>query len=125
MLTTTGFFALASITACVMLSLAVARSDKLEVSTYEIENQVVSYTYDTNVCSYEQQSTMLPPGDRQIVGGGISWRITQNLQLDVTYALVIMDAKSMHMSDALGRNYRMECRHGLSHAGGCTLTYRF
>lgn len=30
-----------------MLSLAVARSDKLEVSTYEIENQVVSYTYDT------------------------------------------------------------------------------
>ena len=86
---------------------------------------VVSYVYDTNVCAYDQQSTMLPPGDRQIVGGGISWRITQNLQLDVTYALVIMDAKSMHMSDALGRNYRMECRHGLSNAGGCTLTYRF
>ena len=86
---------------------------------------VVSYVYDTNVCAYDQQSTMLPPGDRQIVGGGISWRITQNLQLDVTYALVIMDTKSMHMSDALGRNYRMECRHGLSHAGGCTLTYRF
>ena len=86
---------------------------------------VVSYVYDTNVCSYEQQSTMLPPGDRQIVSGGVSWRITQNLQIDVTYGLVIMDAKSMHMKDALGRSYRMECRHGLSHAAGCTLTYRF
>ena len=30
-----------------MLALAVARCDKLEVSTYEIENEVVSYTYDT------------------------------------------------------------------------------
>ncbi len=86
---------------------------------------VVSYVYDTNVCSYEQQSTMLPPGDRQIVSGGVSWRITKNLQIDVTYGIVIMDAKSMHMRDALGRNYRMECRHGLSHAAGCTLTYRF
>ena len=86
---------------------------------------VVSYVYDTNVCSYEQQSTMLPPGDRQIVSGGVSWRITQNLQIDVTYGIVIMDSKSMHMRDALGRNYRMECRHGLSHAAGCTLTYRF
>ena len=86
---------------------------------------VVSYVYDTNVCSYEQQSTMLPPGDRQIVSGGVSWRITQNFQIDVTYGLVIMDAKSMHMKDALGRSYRMECRHGLSHAAGCTLTYRF
>jgi long-chain fatty acid transport protein len=86
---------------------------------------VVSYVYDTNVCSYDQQSTMLPPGDRQIVSGGVSWRITQNLQIDVTYGIVIMDSKSMHMRDALGRNYRMECRHGLSHAAGCTLTYRF
>jgi long-chain fatty acid transport protein len=86
---------------------------------------VVSYVYDTNVCSYEQQSTMLPPGDRQIVSGGVSWRITQNLQIDVTYGIVIMDSKSMHMRDALGRTYRMECRYGLSHAAGCSLTYRF
>ena len=88
---------------------------------------VVSYVYDTNVCAYDQQSTMLPPGDRQIISGGISWRMTQNLQIDVTYGIVLMGAKSMHMSmrDDLGRNYRMECRHGISHAAGCSLTYRF
>ena len=86
---------------------------------------VVSYVYDSNVCSYDQQSTMLPPGDRQIFSGGISWRMTQNLQIDVTYGIVVMGAKGMHMKDGLGRNYRMECRHGLSHAAGCTLTYRF
>ena len=86
---------------------------------------VVSYVYDSNVCSYDQQSTMLPPGDRQIFSGGISWRITQNLQIDGTYGIVVMGAKGMHMRDGLGRTYRMECRHGLSHAAGCSLTYRF
>ena len=68
---------------------------------------------------------MLPPGDRQIVSGGISWRITQNFQIDVTYGLVVMGCKSMHMNDPLGRKYRLECHRGLSHAAGCTLTYRF
>ena len=86
---------------------------------------VVSYVYDTNVCSYEQQSTMLPPGDRQIFSGGVSWRMTENFQIDVTYGIVVMGSKHMHMKDALGRNYSMECRHGLSHAAGCSLTYRF
>lgn len=86
---------------------------------------IVSYVYDTNVCAYDQGSTMLPPGDRQIITGGISWRITQNLQLDINYGIVLMGAKSMHMHDRLGNYYRMECRHGISHAAGGTLTYRF
>lgn len=86
---------------------------------------VVSYVYDTNVCSYDQESTMLPPGDRQIISGGLSWRMTQNLQIDVTYGIVVMGAKGMHMTGPDGARYRMECRHGISHAAGCTLTYRF
>jgi len=86
---------------------------------------VVSYVYDSNTCPSDQQSTMLPPGDRQIVSGGISWRITANLQFDVTYGIVLMGCKSMHMRDSLGRDYRLECHRGLSHAAGCTITYRF
>ena len=68
---------------------------------------------------------MLPPGDRQIISGGLSWRMTQNLQIDVTYGIVVMGAKGMHMTGPDGARYRMECRHGLSHAAGCSLTYRF
>jgi len=86
---------------------------------------VVSYVYDSNVCSSDQESTMLPPGDRQIISGGLTWRLTDNLQIDVTYGLVVMGCKSMHMNDPLGRKYRLECHRGLSHAAGCTLTYRF
>ncbi|MBQ3808775.1 MAG: outer membrane protein transport protein [Kiritimatiellae bacterium] len=86
---------------------------------------VVSYVYDSNVCASDQASTMLPPGDRQIVSGGLSWRLTQNLQIDATYGIVVMGCKSMHMNDPLGRKYRLECHRGLSHAAGCTLTYRF
>ena len=51
--------------------------------------------------------------------------MTDNFQIDVTYGIVVMGAKHMHMKDALGRTYSMECRHGLSHAAGCSLTYRF
>ena len=86
---------------------------------------VVSYVYDTNACAYDQASTMLPPGDRQIFSSGVSYRLTKNLQIDVTYGIVVMGCKSMHMRDPLGNAYRLECRHGLSHAAGCTLTYRF
>ena len=86
---------------------------------------VVSYVYDSNVCPNDQHSIMLPPGDRQIVSGGLSWRLTEHLQIDVTYGLVVMGTKSMHMRDPLGREYRMACHRGLSHAAGCTLTYRF
>jgi long-chain fatty acid transport protein len=86
---------------------------------------VVSYVYDSNVCASDQASTMLPPGDRQIVSGGLSWRLTQNLQIDATYGIVVMGCKSMHMTDPLGNSYRLECHRGLSHAAGCTLTYRF
>ena len=92
---------------------------------------VVSYVYDSNVCASNQESTMLPPGDRQIVSGGLSWRLTQNLQIDVTYGIVVMGCKSMHMDrtsalpGATKSSYRLECHRGLSHAAGCTLTYRF
>ena len=86
---------------------------------------VVSYVYDSNVCPSDQQSSMLPPGDRQIFSCGLTWRMTENLQIDVTYGIVVMGSKSMHMKDALGRDYRLTCHRGLSHAGGCTLTYRF
>ena len=86
---------------------------------------VVSYVYDSNVCASDQASTMLPPGDRQIVSGGLSWRLAQNLQIDATYGIVVMGCKSMHMTDPLGNSYRLECHRGLSHAAGCSLTYRF
>ncbi len=89
---------------------------------------IVSYVYDMNVCPSDQESTMLPPGDRQIITAGLSWRMTEHIQIDVNYGIVVMGAKSMHMKDQhpFGPyDYRMECRHGLSHAAGCTLTYRF
>lgn len=86
---------------------------------------VVSYVYDTNTCASDQESTMLPPGDRQIISGGLSWRMTENLQIDVTYGVVVMGSKGMRMKGPDGRDYHMECRHGISHAAGCTFTYRF
>lgn len=87
---------------------------------------MISYVYDMNVCPSDQESTMLPPGDRQIISGGLAWRITENLECDMSYGLVIMGSNdSMHMRDSFGKEYRLECHRGLSHAVGFSVTYRF
>ena len=86
---------------------------------------MLSYVYDMNICPSDQCSTMLPPGDRQIITGGLAWRMTGNLELDLSYGLVVMGEGSMHMRDSLGVEHRLECHRGLSHAVGFSVTYRF
>ena len=87
---------------------------------------VLSYVYDSNVCPSRQDSSMLPPGDRQIVSAGLIWRITENLEAALCYGIVVMGSdKSMTMNDPLGTKYKLECHRGLSHSAGFTLTYRF
>ena len=87
---------------------------------------VLSYIYDSNVCPSQQDSSMLPPGDRQIASAGLIWRVTENLEAALSYGIVVMGSnKSMTMNDPLGAKYKLECHRGLSHAAGFTLTYRF
>ena len=87
---------------------------------------MTSYVYDSNPCPSDQQSTMLPRGDRHILGWGLAWHVTENLELGLNYCLVLMNGKSMHLRNAAdGRTYHMETHHGLSHAGGGSITYRF
>lgn len=86
---------------------------------------ILSYVYDSNCCPSDQQSTMLPPGDRQIVTGGLCWQVSENLACDMSYGLVVMGCKTMRMRDALGQEYSLAAHRGLSHAVGFSVTYRF
>jgi len=86
---------------------------------------MMSYVYDTNVCSSNQESTMLPPGDRHILSWGLAWKATENLEFDLCYSLVLMQSSSMHSTDPTRGDFRLECHRGLSHAGGFSVTYRF
>ena len=85
-----------------------------------------SYCYDMDPCSTKTNtgSTMLPPGDRHIINGGLAWT-WGNLEIAACYGLVIMCSESQSFTDATGRTSRFSTQHGLSHQIGLTLTYTF
>ena len=86
---------------------------------------MVSYTYDMNSTEWTQQSAMLPPADRHIVGTGLSWNCWGGLELTLSYACIFMDGGDMDVYDALGKRWHLETCWGFCHAAGFSVTYRF
>ena len=86
---------------------------------------MISYIYDMDCTDEHQTSAMLPPADRHILGGGLTWRVWGGLECTLSYACIFMDGGMMSTSDALGREYRLKSSDGFCHAGGFSVTYRF
>ncbi len=84
-----------------------------------------SYVFDSDPTVPSQESTMLPPGNRHILTGGLAWRCWAGLELALSYGIVLMDSKSMHIKDSTGKGYWLDYHRGLSHAVGFSITYRF
>ena len=85
-----------------------------------------SYCFDMDPCSTKDDtgSTMLPPGDRHILNGGLAWT-WRDLEISACYGLVLMCSESQTFHDDLGQSYRFSTRDGLSHQIGLTVTYKF
>lgn len=86
---------------------------------------MVSYTYDMDSTTWTQQSAMLPPADRHILGTGISWNCWGGLELTLSYACIFMDGGDMDVYDSLGGRWHFETCWGFCHAAGFSVTYRF
>ena len=86
---------------------------------------MVSYIYDMDCTDSHQESAMLPPADRHILGTGLTWRIWRGLECTLSYACIFMDGGTMSMHDALGREYKLKSSDGFCHAAGFSITYRF
>jgi long-chain fatty acid transport protein len=84
-----------------------------------------SYVFDMDPTVPSQESTMLPPGNRHILTWGLAWRCWAGLELSLSYGIVLMDSKSMCITDSLGKDYWLDYHRGLSHAAGFSITYRF
>ena len=84
-----------------------------------------SYVFDSDPTVPSQESTMLPPGNRHILTCGLAWRCWAGLELALSYGIVLMDSKSMHLTDSVGKKYTLDYHRGLSHAVGFSITYRF
>ena len=90
----------------------------------------IGYTFDEDPTSKHHQSTMLPAGDRHIIGMGLGFKITENLTLDLGYNFIRMNNEHYFVTYAAGPNgekntKRMSCRNGFSHLVSATLSYSF
>ena len=89
----------------------------------------IGYTFDEDPSRKSSTTTMLPAGDRHIIGAGLGFKITDNLRLDLGYDFIRMNNQHYYVKtrDKQGEvkdNY-FSCRDGSSHLVSATLNYSF
>lgn len=89
----------------------------------------IGYTFDEDPTSKSHQSTMLPGGDRHIIGAGTGIKITENLRLDLGYNFIRMNNEHYYIT---GKDYNgnttkhyVSYHNGFSHLVSATLNYSF
>lgn len=89
----------------------------------------IGYTYDLDPSHKNHGTTMLPPGDRHIIGFGIGYKILDNLRIDLGYNFIIMESttRNMHMEiSGLGQiPYKFQTDNAYSHIASVSLSYSF
>lgn len=89
---------------------------------------MISYVFDMDCTDEHQKSAMLPPADRHILGGGLTWRIWGGLECTLSYACIFMAGGEMSMPGSPlvgGGTYDLKSSDGFCHAAGFSVTYRF
>ena len=82
------------------------------------------YVYDMDPSSDNHGTTMLPSGDRNIVGLGFGYRIWDTLRLDIGYNLVMMDDGERDIT-VNGVPHSFETSNSYSHMLAASLSYTF
>ena len=85
----------------------------------------IGYTYDLDPSHKNHGTTMLPPGDRHIVGFGLGYKIFDNLRLDLGYNFIIMESSVRIMNDSFGMAHRFETDNAYSHIASASISYTF
>lgn len=89
----------------------------------------IGYTYDMDPANKNKGTTMLPSGDRHIVGFGASYKFLDNWRVDLGYSFIIMESETrmVHAGNAATgyKNYRFQCDNSYSHLASVSLSYSF
>lgn len=89
----------------------------------------IGYTYDEDPSRKSRQSTMLPAGDRHIIGFGTGIKLMENLRLDLGYNFIRMNNQHYYIetTDYYGNKSKryMSCHNGYSHLVSASLCYSF
>ena len=89
----------------------------------------IGYTFDEDPTSKSHSTTMLPCGDRHIIGTGLGFKITENLTLDLGYNFIRMNNEHYFVTydtaPGVKAEKRMSCRNGFSHLVSASISYSF
>ena len=88
----------------------------------------IGYSYDWDPSAEAHGTTMLPPGDRHIVGFGVGYKFLDNWRVDLGYNFIIMESESRMISDETGfgrPTRKMQCDNSYSHIASASVTYTF
>lgn len=92
----------------------------------------IGYNFDMDPSHKDHGTTMLPPGDRHIIGFGIGYKILDNLRFDFGYNFIIMESttRELHMKNAVtdsvtGDAHKFQTDNAYSHIVFASVTYTF
>ena len=88
----------------------------------------LSYVYDMDPTGHHG-TTMLPSGNRQIIGTGLGWKICQNLRFDIGYSFIVMQRAKRFVGlkgpDGTITEHRFSTDNGYSHLVSAGFSYFF
>ena len=95
----------------------------------------IGYSFDWDPSADAHGTTMLPPGDRHIIGFGVSYSFLENWRVDLGYSFIIMESETRMIDiknnapPPLGNGgtspRRFECDNSYSHIISASIAYTF
>ena len=80
----------------------------------------IGYSFDWDPSSEAHGTTMLPPGDRHIIGFGASYKFLEDWRIDLGYSFIMMESET-RMVEGL----RFQCDNSYSHLISASVAYTF
>ena len=80
----------------------------------------IGYSFDWDPSSEAHGTTMLPPGDRHIIGFGASYKFLEDWRIDLGYSFIMMESET-RMVEGL----RFQCDNSYSHLISASVAYMF
>ena len=101
----------------------------MEYDLYDWLTTRIGYAYDMDPSSKHNGTTMIPSGDRHIIGTGLGFKVTDNLFIDLGYTFIRMNNhnRTITLKTQSGeeKHYRWSTRNGFSHLPSLTVRYYF
>jgi long-chain fatty acid transport protein len=80
----------------------------------------IGYTFDWDPSAEAHGTTMLPPGDRHIIGFGASYKFFEDWRIDLGYSFILMESETRMVE-----GHRFQCDNSYSHIISASVAYTF